>query len=594
MAMNICRFGFWLALSAASFTAAAVDEREWGAIGKADAAGWLEPLTLPKGEDRVLAEFDGKIKGVVTNAVGYVRGEFEFDPAKMARKPGGYVEFYLDGVKGMLNGSYNRSCPADGKVVTRGILAMDHGTKATWGVLKPDGERERVAPLRGRLVSTSLTAALRLPEDGARLNDNTPDFVWYTDDPQGVVLELSDDCAFPPGDTLKRVCTNDLPFFTAESPLKPGRWYWRVTTASGFVTPVRSFVQTASAADDCTGPELHCAPRFMSDAAKPYGFTVGSDTVRVTARIVLSGGGETGLDARCRGTVAGVRPPQGGWPIGVSRLLLTAEDKRGNTARATAWVSHAPNLPQVRWGGEGEAVTVGGRPFELVALYGVDREDDLDRVRALGFNCVHSYARDGAVMNGRIAAFLDALEARDMKTYVSFHREDVRRARYSRIAEKIGFYLPRRCLLAWYLSDEPETHDFRPVPPKVFKRYRDFVRALDPTRPGLLTHNIISCGAQRYLDCKDVHLSQLYRATVKDAEARYKGHRKWLDASEPSLKYSIIVNPRAAKSAEEFATQIDYARQNGCGVFVYAWFEALRNKETMSKLEEGMDFERKR
>lgn len=586
--MNGCRFCLGLVFSAAALSVWAVDEREWGAIGKADAAGWLEPLALPKGEDRVLAEFDGKIKGVVTDAVGYVRGEFEFDPAEMAKKPGGYIELYLDGVKGMLNGNYNRSCPVDGRVVTRSIPVMDRGTRAVWGVLKPDGESERVAPLRGRLVSTAFTAVLRSPEDGARINDNTPDFVWYTEDPLGVALELSRDSAFPPGDTLRRVCTNALPFHTWDRSLKSGRWYWRVTTGSGFVSPVRSFVQTASAAEDCAAPELHCAPRFMPDADRPYGFTVGSDTVRVTARLVSPGGGAIALDAHCRGTVAGVRPPDGGWPIGVSRIVLTAEDKKGNMARATAWVSHAPDLPQIEWGGEGGRVTVGGTPFDPVALYGVDREEHLDKVKALGFNCVHSYARDGAVMNGKIAAFLDALEARGMKTYVSFHREDVRRSRYSRIAEKIGCYLPRRCLLAWYLSDEPETHDFRPVPPKVFKRYRDFVRALDPTRPGLLTHNIISCGAQRYLGCKDVHLSQLYCATVKEAEKRYHGHRKWLDANEPALKHSIIVNPRAAKSAEEFAAQIASARQNGCGVFVYAWFEALRSRETMLKLEEGL------
>ena len=160
--MNGCRFWLWLTFSAAALSAEAADEREWGAIGKADAEGWLEPVKLPDGEDRVLAVFDGRTRGVVTDAVGYVRGEFEFDPAEMAKKPGGYIELYLDGVKGMLNGNYNRSYPVDGRVVTRSIPVMDRGTRAVWGVLKPDGESERVAPLRGRLVSTAFTAVLRL------------------------------------------------------------------------------------------------------------------------------------------------------------------------------------------------------------------------------------------------------------------------------------------------------------------------------------------------------------------------------------------------------------------------------------------------
>ena len=60
-----------------------LDGREWGDIGKADAAGWCAPIKLPKGEDRVLAEYDGMPKGRVKNVTGYVHSEFEFDPADM-------------------------------------------------------------------------------------------------------------------------------------------------------------------------------------------------------------------------------------------------------------------------------------------------------------------------------------------------------------------------------------------------------------------------------------------------------------------------------------------------------------------------------
>ena len=175
-----------------------------------------------------------------------------------------------------------------------------------------------------------------------------------------------------------------------------------------------------------------------------------------------------------------------------------------------------------------------------------------------------------------------------MKTYVSVNREDVRKCRYSRIAEKVGLYLPRRCLIAWYLADEPETHDFRPVKPAVFRRYREFVRALDPTRPGVVSHNIISCAAQRYTGCMDVHFSQAYRKTLDEVKSALERHRKLFGERQPDLKYSLIVNPRAAKSAEEFAEQIAYARAHGCGFVVYAWFEALRKTDTMDKLSKGM------
>lgn len=563
--------------------AEAADEREWGDVGKAEAMGWYEPSALPAGRDRVVAEYEGKTFAKAMNVTGYVRAEFEFDPADMAKKPGGYVELHLRGVNGMVNGNYNRKYPADGKVATKGVLVMDPGTEASFGVLKEASAAEKVTPLRCRLVSTELTAVLRHPVDGAEVADNTPDFAWYTEDPLGVTLEVSRDSSFPEGATIRRRRADAVPFATLDAPLPPGIWHWRVTTGSGYTTDAWTFRQTASAAADCEPPELRCAPGRMATATQSYRFTVGSDAVRVAAKF----GGEL-LAVRRRGASAAVLPPKGGWPVGVSRLLLAAADAKGNVGRAATWVACAPGMPRVVWGGDGERVDVGGSPFDLVAIYGVDREGDIDRVAALGFNCVQSYARDGGMPDDKSERFLDALEARGMKTFVSVNRSDVRRGAYSRIAEKLGRYLPRRCVIAWYLSDEPETHDFRPVSPTVFRRYCDFVRALDPERPGIVSHNIISCAAQRYSGCADVHFSQAYKKTLADVKATFESHRRWFGERQPRMKYSLIVNPRAADSADEFAAQIEYGRAHGCGIVVYAWFEALRGAGTMEKLEKGM------
>ena len=567
----------------AACAALAVDEREWGDIGKAEAMGWSEPLPLPNGRDRVLAEYSGKTWAKATNVTGYVRAEFEFAPEDMEKKPGGYVELHLRGVKGMVNGNYNRSCPADGKVSTKRLLVMDPGTQASFGVLKEASAKEKVPPLRCRLISSEMTAVLRHPADGAEIADNTPDFAWYTEDPLGVTLEVSRDPSFSDGATLKRHRADAVPFVEWNEPLSPGVWHWRVTTGSGYVTPVWRFRQTSSAAADCEPPVLHCAPERMSTSEQRYRFTVGRDAVYVSAE--LDG---VALDARRRSGKVEVFPPEGGWPVGVSKLDLSAKDARGNVVRAATWVSCATGLPKIVWGGAGGSVDIGGKAFDLAAVYGVDRESDLDRVAALGFNCVHSYARDGGMVDGKTSRFLDALESRGMKTYVSVNREDVRRCSYSRIAKKIGLYLPRKCLIAWYLADEPETHDFRPVHPAVFRRYRDFVRALDPDRPGGVSHNIISCAAQRYSGCADVHFSQAYRKTVSEVKSVFDNHRKWFGERQPNLRYSLIVNPRAAVSAEEFAAQIACARSLGCGLVVYSWFEALRNAGTMEKLEKGM------
>ena len=575
------------ALFFAAVDAVALDIREWGEIGKVDANGWAMPLVLPKGADRVLAETDGFPKSRVKNVSGYIRAEFDFDPADVCRKPGGYVELYLGNVKGMINGAYNRSCPESGKVVTKKILVMDEGTFGSFGVLKPDSEKEKVKPVRSRLVATEMTAVLRSPEDGAAVADNTPDFAWYTEDPLGVTLEMSRDPSFPDEATMRIRRADQIPFVALDEPIEPGVWHWRVKTGSGYTTPSRSFAQTAAKTADCTPPDLFCEPKFMPESTSLYGFAVGADAVRVTATLIREGG-DVALDARCRGKLAGVRPPADGWPVGVSRVMLTAEDASGNVAKATAWVSHAPGLPQVSWGGAGESLTIGGKPFDLVAIYGVDRIDDIDRVKELGFNCVHAYSRDNNPMDEKAERFLAELEKRQMKTFVSVCRDDVRMGHYSRIAEKVGSYLSRKCLLAWYLSDEPETHNGRPASPRAFKRYYDFVKALDPTRPGIVSHNIISCAAQRYRESCDVHFSQIYKKDLAAAKGEFASYRKWFDEFRPELRYSVIVNPRAAESAEALAEEIAFGRSRGCGIVIYAWFEALRKPETMEKLVDGM------
>ena len=574
---------FFICAGVAAGVAIAADEREWGEIGKAEAMGWNEPLTLPTGRERVVAEHVGKTWAQVMNVTGRVRAEFEFAPADMAKKPGGYVELHLRGVKGMVNGNYNRSYPADGRVSTKDLFVLDSGTKASFGVLKEASAKEKTPPLRSRLISSEMTAALRYPDDGAEVSDNTPDFAWYSEDPLGVTLEVSSNPSFAEGSTFRRHREDAIPFITWNEPLPPGTWHWRLITGSGYVTPARTFHQTASAAADCDPPILHCAPDRMMTSAECYRFTVSDDAVSVSVKLAGSDLGVKRLP-----TAVEVIPPEGGWPIGVSKILLSAIDAKGNAVRAVTWVSCAPELPKVSWSGDGGDVNVGGVPFGLAAIYGVDRESDIDRVAAMGFNCVHSYARDGGMGGEKTIRFLDALEARGMKTFVSVNREDVRLCRYSRIAEKIGLYLPRKCLLAWYLADEPETHDFRPVKPALFRRYCDFVKALDPTRPGIVSHNIISCAAQRYSGCADVHFSQAYRKTLGEVESVLANHRKLFGERQPDMKYSLIVNPRAARSAEEFAAQIAFARTHGCGFVVYAWFEALRSADTMGKLSKGM------
>jgi hypothetical protein len=142
-------------------------------------------------------------------------------------------------------------------------------------------------------------------------------------------------------------------------------------------------------------------------------------------------------------------------------------------------------------------------------------------------------------------------------------------------------------LLAWYLSDEPDTQEPMPVPAAVFRRFNRFVRVLDPAHPTLMSF-CMPRSLKRYDEPCDVHLTQAYQ---KEAEAVRRHLEKVsadLATTEKAPLQTGIVNVRTAKDAADLAAKIEIARKNGCGFMVYALFEALRVKEGVRRLEDGM------
>ena len=354
---------------------AGLDEATWAEIGKTDALGWDIPVELPEAEPRLMATLEtGELNRTDRTVTGILYCEAEFPAEESEKKPGCYVEVYAANKAGIITGGYQRTAGTNGVFVTRRVDVMEEGAFAVWGSLQNDAHSVKAKPSSCRLYSVPHAAVVREPAEGATLDDNTPDLVWFCEDPMGVSVELSKRSDFPENATIRAKVAHPVRFWTPE-PLDPGTWHWRVRTASGFVTASRSFVQTAPRSADRTPPTLVCVPRAFSRAETKYGFTVGADTKKLT--VTLDG---RPLDARFRGTRAGVLPPEGGWPTGVSKLLVEASDAAGNVARATAWVSCAPHAKKVVWGGKGEPAQIDGRPFLPMAIYCVEDEANFDRV----------------------------------------------------------------------------------------------------------------------------------------------------------------------------------------------------------------------
>ena len=575
-------------LCGASGTEPDPDEKEWRSVGIALAQGWFDPMPLPAcTAHTVRAWSEGKTSGY--RAVGgFLRAEYDLEIEGGGKLDGAqaYLEVHRPGF-GYVLGRYVNN-PSN-RVVTPPLLVTEKDFTASASIARKKTEKQ-FRLKSARITVTPIAAVQRVPEDRARVDDNTPVFAWYTEDPMGCTVELSREKDFPAAETLRQESEAGLPFLVWETPLAEGRWYWRLRTAAGFTGETRTFVQTARASADRTPPYVYAAPRSMASPQAIYGFHLGgADIASVTAE--LEG---RRLQTAFKGSRAGVRPPPGGWPRGVKRLAIVAVDTSGNAATSAVYVACNPGVPQVRWGGCGKKATVGGGPFEPRGLYGVGTHRDTPAnakefaiAKRCGFNFIHSYGRDHPQADAAMLRRFDEMHALGLKTMISFSRADVRRQRFDLIAGKMDALIGHPALLAWYLSDEPDTQEPMPVPAAVFRRFNRFVKALDPAHPTLMSF-CMPRSLKRYPECCDVHLTQAYQ---KDAEAVAKhlsGVRTDIEGLSTPMMHTGIVNVRTAKDAADLAAKIAIARENGCGFMVYALFEAFRAPGRLERLEAAM------
>lgn len=562
------------------------EEREWGAIGKALAAGWFDPLPLPEAKPRLLGTlssermFSCRVDGGVLKAVFDLELS-EGDKAKGARA---YIEAY-DGF-GYRLGRYAEDLGRH--VETRPLVIVESGEKVSMAFAA--GKAKGVCTgVHGKLFVTPFPVVPRCPADGATLDDNTPDFAWYTEDPIGCTVEVSNDPAFPSAGVLRQSQTNHLPFLSWSVPLGEGKWYWRVVTQSGFTGEARSFVQTASPLDDRTPPDILTAPKALSSPESKYGFHVGADTASLK---VLCG--KEDLAVAFRNGLAAAKPPKGGWPRGVRALTVIAADCAGNVSTAAVYVACNPGVPVIRWGRAGEPATADGVPFEPRGLYGVGHviDDypngrDLELARTAGFNFVQAYARDQEPdASARLIRRFDEIEGAGLRTMISFNRAQVRGQRFDLIAAKMDGLVNRKAMLGWYLMDEPNSQD-KPTVPPILGRLNRFVRMLDPAHPTLMSLD----GPQhisRYAGCADVHLTQSYGKSASEFTAVLEAAQRDFALYDPAILQTGIANVCKAADANELRKMFAAARERGCGFMAYALFECLHDPKSLSWIEDGL------
>lgn len=561
------------------------EEREWGSIGKALAAGWFDPLPLPEAEPRLLGtlsserKFSCRVDGGVLKAVF----DMEMSGEEKAKGARAYIEAYDS-----LGYRLGRYVEDPGRhVETRPLVIVKPGEKVSM-VFAAGKAKDVCTGVRGKLFVTPFPVVPRCPADGATLDDNTPDFAWYTEDPIGCTVEVSKNPAFAAAGVLRQTQTNNLPFLSWSVPLDKGKWYWRAVTQSGFVGETRSFVQTASPRDDRTPPDVFVAPKALSSPESKYGFHVGTDTASLKVRC-----GEEDLTVAFRNGLAAAKPPKGGWPRGVRALSVVAADRAGNVATAAVYVACNPGVPVIRWGRAGEPATADGVPFEPRGLYGVGHVidgypngRDLELARKAGFNFVQAYSRDQEPdASARLLRRFDEIEEANLRTMISFNRAQVRGQRFDLIAAKMDGLVGRKGMLGWYLMDEPNSQD-KPTVPVILRRLNRFVRMLDPAHPTLMSLD----GPRqisRYAGCADVHLTQSYRKTAEEFAAGLDAAQKDFTRHDPSILQTGIANVRKAADADELRKMFSAARERGCGFMVYALFECLDNPEVLSRLEKA-------
>lgn len=355
------------------------------------------------------------------------------------------------------------------------------------------------------------------PKPGATLDTNTPLFTWIPmRGADSYTLQLSQNRDFPAGETLTIPDITE-PQLQLTTPLRPGRWHWKLLAKGSDDARPWSFTQQATVDRDCLPPTILFEAHRILDGQQSLDIAI-ADTRDSALQLTVDDNGTpvpVGAPRLLRdqpqpGHLTAVFPvrPAHGWKPGLHTLTLTATDQAGNSASKTAWLLNAPKPPNPVTIDENGRYNLNGKPFFPFGIYEVTRNDDMRMLRRLGFDAIHTYRWEGSRDDNACRAFLERCwNADGLRAFIGFDRRAICEAKLDVIAQRVGALADHPGLFVWYLFDEPEIPT-QYVSPALLTRFANLIRALDPYHAVVMT--TWGKGMNRYRQTWDTHWTQAY------------------------------------------------------------------------------------
>ncbi len=377
-----------------------------------------------------------------------------------------------------------------------------------------------------KLTQVKRNVVLVRPALGAPVADNTPELAWQYQDLADATVELSPDESFPADKTRRMEAAGPSPV-SLDTPLAPGKWYWRVRIPEhATVSAVWQFEQTAALTQDCTPPSIAADHANLPTPRRAVTVHY-RDNVGVTGLVLKLDGRE--VAARV-GPTSAHYVPASDWTPGLHRLDVEARDAAGNTTTRRLFLNYTPGVTKKEWLATG-GVAIDGKPQFLLGMYGV-RTQDIPEMAQAGYDFVHNYTWDGAGSNASAIEYLDACHKHGLQAFIGFDRQKLQACDETFVAERVGALGRHPALLAWYLFDEPDLpHQY--VPPDQLRRLYQLIHTLDPLHPVIVT---VAQGNMmpRYHDSYDVYWSMDYSTPANNAR-NFDTHRQALRPGVPIM-----------------------------------------------------------
>lgn len=320
------------------------------------------------------------------------------------------------------------------------------------------------------------------PAAEAVLGENRPAFTWAEEvRASRFDLELSPVVDFSKGRLAYEGVSS--PFRPPET-LQPGTWFWRLSAPGLDSPPARRMKLTAPENAPTTAPLLKKSLFRLTTTAQPLSIPL---TGAVAGWAVKAwGDGKVLPSAFVSGGEQLTVSPEGGWRKGLQGLEVVFHNGQGITAthHVDLLVMEVPAVPVAI-----DAVgryTAGGKPIFPLGIYQVST-NAMAKVKAGGFDLIHSYQWEGEPDPGAPRSYLDAAHRSGLRAWIGFDRG--KRSGQGMVQGNRGALMARVAALAdhpglfcWYLFDEPELAD-QYLSPRMLTEYAELVRTLDPYHP---------------------------------------------------------------------------------------------------------------